>query len=315
MLAVYIIVNFLLLLVPVLVAIAFFTLCERKFMSAMQRRMGPNVVGSWGLLQPVADGVKLMVKETIIPQRANLFLFFLAPVLRFSLSLLNWTLLPISSRYTLVNPELSLILFFSVSSLGVYGLIFSGWSSNSKYPLLASLRASAQMLSYEIAFGLILFLVAYTRGSFNFFDIVLRQKTLPFVFFLLPLTVVFMISILAETNRTPFDLVEAEAELVSGFTTEYSGVNFAIFFLAEYSNMLVLSGVTRTMFFRTTVISSSIFFASFIYRFKVCLFVFYFIWVRATFPRFRYDQLMYVCWKNFLPVVAGYLWLVVVFVR
>ena len=312
MLAVYVIVNFLLLIVPVLVAIAYFTLCERKFMSAMQRRTGPNVVGSSGVLQPVADGVKLMMKETIIPQRANLFLFFLAPVLSFSLSLVNWTLLPISSSYTLVNPELSFLLFFSVSSLGVYGLIFSGWSSNSKYPMLASLRASAQMLSYEIAFGLILFLVAYCRGSFNFFDLVLRQRNLPFFFFLRPLTLVFMISILAESNRTPFDLVEAEAELVSGFTTEYSGVNFAIFFLAEYSNMLVLSGVTICMFFGTTFMVGSTLWASLIFRFKVCLLVFYFIWVRATFPRYRYDQLMYVCWKNFLPVVLGYVMLVAI---
>ena len=299
---------FLVLIVPILISVAYLTLAERKVMGSMQQRKGPNVVGFLGLLQPLADGLKLLLKETVIPTNANTFSFVFAPVLTLLLSLFGWALIPLSFTGFYVDVDLSLLFIFAVSSLGVYGIILSGWSSNSRYAFFGSLRSAAQMVSYEVAIGLILVTVLVCVGSLNFFSIILFQEFLFFLVPLFPIFFMFLVSILAETNRAPFDLPEAESELVSGYNVEYASMGFALFFLAEYSSMILMSSLTTIIFIGgwISIFSKPFILDSFILAFKLSIILFFFIWVRASFPRYRIDQLMRLCWKVFLPISLSF---------
>jgi len=303
-------------IVPLLISVAYFTLAERKIMGSIQRRKGPNVIGYLGLLQPLADGLKLFVKETILPSNANLNIFLLAPMLTFVLSLMGWAVIPFSSGTVIGDINVGILYLFAISSLSVYGIITSGWSSNSKYPFLGALRSTAQMVSYEVSIGFIIVTVVVCAGSFNLTEIVLAQKNIWFLVPLLPMFIMFSISALAETNRHPFDLPEAEAELVSGYNVEYSAMGFALFFLGEYANMLLMSALTTILFlggwlppfdiFIFTVVPCTIWFSL-----KMCIGVTFFIVMRAALPRFRYDQLMALGWKVFLPLSLSWLFLTV----
>ena len=295
-------------IVPLLIAVAYFTIAERKIMGAIQRRRGPNVVGYIGLLQPLADGLKLFVKETTLPNSSNLSLFLLAPSFAFILSLMGWAVIPFAEGIVLCNLNLGILYLFAVSSLNVYSILFAGWSSNSKYPYLGALRSAAQMISYELSIGFSALTVALCAGTFNLTAIVLAQEKIWFVIPLLPIFIIFYISILAETNRHPFDLPEAEAELVSGYNIEYSSMTFALFFLGEYANMLIMSAFGALLFLGGWL---PIFYLNFIpgtlwFSLKICFGVVFFIVARATLPRYRYDQLMYLGWKCFLPLTLGY---------
>jgi NADH-quinone oxidoreductase subunit H len=300
---------------PLLISVAYFTLAERKIMASMQRRKGPNVVGTFGLLQPLADGFKLLIKETVIPSNANTIVFILAPIITFLLSLLGWAVIPFGEGLVLADLNVGIMYLFAISSLGVYGVITAGWSSNSKYAFLGALRSAAQMVSYEVSLGVIIITVLLCVGSLNLSEIVLAQENIWFCIPLFPMFIMFFISALAETNRHPFDLPEAEAELVAGYNVEYSAMGFALFFLGEYANMLLMSGMTTILFLGGwlapinsipfTWIPGPIWFGL-----KMCIFVVLFIWARAAFPRYRYDQLMRLGWKIFLPLSLGYLFLV-----
>ncbi len=302
------IVCFLILVVPVLISVAYLTLAERKVMGSMQQRKGPNVVGFLGLLQPLADGLKLLLKETVIPTNASTFSFVFAPVLTLFLSLFGWSVIPLSFTGFYVDINLSLLFIFAVSSLGVYGIILSGWSSNSRYAFFGALRSAAQMVSYEVAIGLILVTVLVCVGSLNFFSIVVFQEFLFFMIPLFPIFFMFLVSILAETNRAPFDLPEAESELVSGYNVEYASMGFALFFLAEYSSMILMSSLTTIIFMGgwISVFSKPFILDSFVMSLKLSFILFFFIWVRASFPRYRIDQLMRLCWKVFLPISLAF---------
>lgn len=301
--------------VPLLLAVAFLTLAERKVMASMQRRKGPNVVGIFGLFQPIADGVKLMVKEPILPSSANTVIFLIAPVLTFLLSQVAWAVIPFGEGAVLADIHVGLLYVFAISSLGVYGIITAGWSSNSKYGFLGSLRSAAQMVSYEVSIGLILITVLLCVGSLNLTEVVLAQQPIWFCVPLFPLLILFFISCLAETNRAPFDLPEAEAELVAGYNVEYSAMGFTLFFLGEYANILVMSTLC-TLFFLGGWLPPFDFVlfhwipGVFWLGLKLNLFLFFFIWVRAAFPRYRYDQLMRLGWKVFLPLSLA--WVVLV---
>jgi NADH-quinone oxidoreductase subunit H len=301
------------LLVPVLLAVAYLTLAERKVLAAMQLRRGPNVVGPFGLLQPFADAIKMLMKETIVPSGANRFLFILAPMLLFVLAMLAWAVIPVNDGWAIADINVGILYLFAISSLGVYGVIIAGWASNSKYAFLGALRSAAQMVSYEVSIGFVIVTVLLCVGSLNLSDVVRAQKTVWFFIPLFPMFIIFFISALAETNRAPFDLPEGESELVAGFFVEYSSMTFALFFLGEYANMILMSALTTILFLGGwlppmamepfTWIPGPIWFAL---KIALCLFVF--IWVRATFPRYRYDQLMRLGWKVFLPF--SLLWLV-----
>ena len=298
--------------IPLLLAVAFFTVAERKIMGAVQRRRGPNVIGFIGLLQALADGLKLFVKETTFPSNSNLTVFLLAPILSFLLSLIGWAVIPFSHTFVLADINLGILYIFAISSLNVYGLILAGWASNSKYAFLGALRSAAQMISYEISIGFIVLSIAVCVGSLNLSKIVLAQKEIWFIVPLFPLFVMFYISMLAETNRHPFDLPEAEAELVSGYNVEYSAMTFALFFLAEYSNMLLMSSLSALLFFGGWMPLFDIFPLNLIpgtiwFSLKVAIGAVFFILTRATLPRYRYDQLMHLGWKCFLPLAIGYL--------
>jgi NADH-quinone oxidoreductase subunit H len=300
---------------PLLISVAYFTLAERKIMGAMQRRKGPNVVGTFGLLQPLADGFKLLIKETVIPSNANTVVFILAPIITFLLSLLGWAVIPFGENMVLADLNVGIMYLFAISSLGVYGVITSGWSSNSKYAFLGALRSAAQMVSYEVSIGVIIITVLLCVGSLNLSEIVLAQSNIWFCIPLFPMFIMFFISALAETNRHPFDLPEAEAELVAGYNVEYSAMGFALFFLGEYANMLLMSGMTVILFLGGWLAPISIAPFTWIpgplwFGMKMCIFVVLFIWARAAFPRYRYDQLMRLGWKIFLPLSLGYLFLV-----
>ena len=303
------------LIVPLLVAVAYLTLLERKVMASMQQRRGPNVVGLFGLLQPLADGLKLLVKETILPSSANTVIFVMAPIVTFLLALLTWAVIPFGDNMVLIDLNVGVLFVFAISSLGVYGIITAGWSSNSQYAFLGALRSAAQMVSYEVSLGLVLLGVLVCTGTLNLTTIVLQQKSVWFVFPLFPLFLMFFISALAETNRAPFDLPEAEAELVSGYNTEYAAMGFALFFLGEYANMILMCSSATVLFLGGwlplfdfapfTWIPGVIWFGL-----KVSFLLFVFIWVRASFPRYRYDQLMRLGWKVFLPLSFAFvLWI------
>lgn len=297
------IISLVLFLLPILLSVAYYTLAERKIMGSVQRRKGPNVVGFWGLLQPLADGIKLVFKEPIVPRKANYFLFVFAPILTFALSLLLWTVVPFSLVEGFLDSNYSLLYIFAISSLSIFGIIGSGWASNSKYAVLGALRSAAQMISYEIALGFVFLTVALVSESLNILDILLAQIHFSNVWFLFPLALVFFISALAETNRAPFDLPEAEAEIVAGYNIEYSGIKFALFFLGEYSNMLIMSLLTVILFFGSDISST---FSLLFFSLKVAVVSSIFVFVRATLPRVRYDQLMYLGWQVFLPLTLGF---------
>jgi NADH-quinone oxidoreductase subunit H len=301
----------LLLLVPVLIAVAYLTYAERKVMAAMQLRRGPNVVGPFGLLQPFADALKLFMKETVIPTGSNKFLFVLAPMLTFGLAMIAWAVIPVADGWVLADINVGILYLFAISSLGVYGIIIAGWASNSKYAFLGALRSAAQMVSYEVSIGFVIICVLLCVGSLNLSAIVRAQETIWFVIPLAPMFVVFFISALAETNRLPFDIPEGESEIVAGFFVEYSAMTFAMFFLGEYANMILMSAMTTILFLGGWL--SPIPFAPFTwvpgvvwFALKVALCLFVFLWVRATFPRYRYDQLMRLGWKVFLPLSLLY---------
>lgn len=306
------IIKILAIIVPVLIAVAFFTVAERKIMGAIQRRRGPNVIGFMGLLQALADGLKLFVKETTLPSNSNLLIFLLAPILSFLLSVIGWAVIPFSHKVVLADINLGILYLFAVSSLNVYGIVLAGWASNSKYAFLGALRSAAQMISYEISIGFIILSIAVCVGSLNLSRIILAQQEIWLIVPLFPLFVMFYISMLAETNRHPFDLPEAEAELVSGYNVEYSAMTFALFFLGEYSNMLLMSALSSILFLGGWLPLIDIFPLSWIpgslwFSLKVAIGAVFFIVTRATLPRYRYDQLMHLGWKCFLPFGIGYL--------
>lgn len=316
--------KFLPAILPLILSIAFLTLYERKVLSAMQRRRGPNVLGLFGLLQPFADGVKLILKETVIPSSSNYIIFLLAPILIFTLSLFGWVVMPLSNGIVISDVDLGLIVLLAISSLSVYGVIMSGWSSNSKYAFLGALRSSAQMISYEVSIGLLIMPVILLSGTANFTGIVYAQKEMYNCFPFFISSILFFICILAETNRLPFDLPEAESELVSGYNVEYSSLTFAFFFLAEYSYIILMSALLVVLYLGGWVPLSNNFIFFFLPNWfwffsKLVFILFSFIWVRATLPRYRYDQLMSLGWKVILPlsfaILFLYIFIIIIYIK
>ena len=314
---IFITLKIILIVLPLLLSVAYLTYAERRVIGLMQMRRGPNRVGPFGLLQPIADAVKLIFKETIVPTSASKIVFMIAPMITFILSLVGWAVIPFAEGWVLSDMNVGVLYILAVSSLGVYGIIMAGWASNSKYAFLGAIRSSAQMISYEVSMGLVIVTVLLVTGSLNLSEIVEYQREMPFWIHLLlaPMAVVFFISVLAETNRLPFDLPEAESELVAGYNVEYSSMSFALFFLGEYANMILVSAMTVTFFMGGYLPPFGI---SFLYSIpgfiwfilKICFLLFVFLWIRATLPRYRYDQLMYLGWKVFLPLTL--FWVVLV---
>jgi len=310
---IWIVLKILLFVVPLLLAMAYLTYAERRIIGSMQMRKGPNVVGPFGLFQPFADAVKLLTKETVVPTGSSPVVFFLAPMVTFSLALLAWAVIPVSDGWLISNINVGILYLFAISSLGVYGIVMAGWASNSRYAFLGAMRSAAQMVSYEVSIGFVMISVLLSAGSLNLSKIVEAQQGLWYFIPHFPMFILFFISVLAETNRHPFDLPEAESELVAGFMTEYSSMSFALFFLGEYMNMIMMSGMISILFLGGwlapfdfapfTWVPGIVWFAL---KIAFCLFVF--IWVRATFPRYRYDQLMRLGWKVFLPL--SLVWLI-----
>lgn len=301
----------LLIVLPLVIAVAYLTYAERKVIAAMQLRRGPNVVGWFGLLQPIADGLKMLHKEIILPTNANPLLFLIAPVLTFSLSLVAWAVIPFDKGWVLTNLNVGVLYLFAISSLGVYGIIIAGWASNSRYSFLGAMRSAAQMVSYEVSIGFIFVVILLSAGSMNLSDIVLSQSQVWNVLPHFPIFVIFFISSLAETNRSPFDLPEAEAELVSGYNVEYSSFPFALFFLGEYANMILMSGMASILFLGGWLPPFNMTSLTFVpgivwFGLKTAFVLFLFLWTRATLPRYRYDQLMRLGWKVFLPFTLGW---------
>jgi NADH-quinone oxidoreductase subunit H len=300
--------------IPLLVAVAYMTYVDRKVWASIQLRRGPNVVGPFGLLQPLADGLKLLLKETIVPSSANAVLFILAPMITFMTALIAWAVVPFDDGWVIADINVGILYLFAISSLGVYGVIIAGWASNSKYAFLGALRSAAQMVSYEVSIGFVLITVLLCVGSLNLTKVVVAQSGWFFNWFwlpLLPMFVIYFVSSLAETNRTPFDLPMSEAELVQGFQTEYSSMPFALFFLGEYANMILLSALGAVLFLGGWL--SPIPYAPFTwvpglvwFALKIAFLLFVFSWTKGTLPRYRYDQLMRLGWKVFLPVSLGY---------
>lgn len=320
---IWIIIKILLILVPLLLVVAYLTLAERKVIGYIQGRIGPNRVGILGLLQPIADAIKLITKEIIVPNKSNKYLFVVAPLFALAPSLASWAVIPFQEGMVLSNINAGVLYLFSMTSLGVYGILIAGWSSNSKYAMFGALRSTAQTVSYEIAMGFAFVGVLLAAGSMNLTDIVLSQRggILHWWFIpLFPLFIIFWVSGLAETNRAPFDIAEGESEIVAGFHVEYSAIGFMIFFLSEYASMILLSAVISILFlggwlspFEGIPYLSSIFFVvpGFVWLLiKISFFLFLFLWVRATFPRYRYDQLMRLGWKVLIPVTI--VWVIVV---
>ena len=312
--AIWIALLIVLVVVPLLLAIAYLTYAERKIIGAMQLRQGPMVVGPMGLLQPIADGLKLFVKETVVPSGANKVVFLLAPMITFTLALVGWAVIPFGEGLVLADINVGILYLLAISSLGVYGIIMAGWASNSRYAFLGALRSAAQMVSYEIAIGLIIINVLITAGSLNLSDIVRAQEDLWYFIPHFPMFAIFVASILAETNRHPFDLPEAEAELVAGYNVEYSSMAFALFFLGEYGNMILMSAICSILFLGGWLPPFDIVPFTWLpgpiwFFLKIAFVLFIFIWARATLPRYRYDQLMRLGWKVFLP--ASLVWIAV----
>ncbi|WPX97051.1 NADH-quinone oxidoreductase subunit H [Candidatus Bandiella woodruffii] len=308
--------KILMFLIPLLLCVAYLTLAERKIIGWMQLRVGPSRVGFLGLLQPIADVVKLIFKEPIIPNSADRVLFLLAPIITFSLAMIGWAVIPIDN-FVIADLSIGVMYVLAVSSLGVYGIIVAGWASNSRYAFFGAIRSAAQMISYEVAIGLCVVCVLLATGSLNLTEVVNAQKNMPLHMELLlfPMSVVFFISILAETNRHPFDLPEAESELVAGYNVEYSSMSFALFFLGEYANMILMSAFMVLLFMGGWLPPFNLGFLGFVpgmvwFVLKVMFCLFIFIWIRASIPRFRYDQLMRLGWKVFLPFTL--VWTVVI---
>jgi len=306
------VIYYLALILPLLLAIAFFTLVERHIIASIQRRQGPNVTGFFGLLQPITDGVKLIFKESVLPKSSNLLIFFFAPIFTFGLALANWVVLPLGEGFALVDINVGILYIFALSSLGVHSIIMAGWSSNSKYAFLGALRSAAQMISYELSLGVTILSVLICAGTLNLTEIVLSQSTYYNFLILFPMFIVFYICALAETNRHPFDLPEAEAELVSGYNVEYSAAAFALFFLAEYANIMVMSFLTVIFFLGGWYAPFD--FLNFIpgifwIVLKAIIFIVLFVLIRAVLPRYRYDQLMRLGWKVFLPMSLSFFFL------
>jgi len=303
-------------ILPVLLSVAFMTIIERKQLAAHQRRVGPNTVGYFGVLQPFSDALKLILKETIIPSQSNKVLFYLAPISTLIFSLLGWGIIPFGPGLALSDFSLGILYTLALSSLGVYGVLFAGWSANSKYAFLGSLRSTAAMISYELILSSAILIIILLTGSFNITNIIEQQQSIWFIIPLLPVFIFYFISILAETSRTPFDLQEAESELVAGFFTEHSSVPFVFFFLAEYSSIVLFSSITAILFLggynlpELFINNTYINLQSIILGIKTCLFCFMFVWFRATLPRLRYDQLIELCWLNLLPVAVAFIILV-----
>ncbi len=323
------IIDILVIALPVMLAVAMIIYADRKIWAAMALRRGPNVVGPFGLLQSFADGLKVFLQETIIPSAANRTLFLVAPVITFTVALIAWAVIPFSSFSVLANINVGLLYILAASSLGVYGVILAGWASNSKYPFYSAIRAAAQMVSYEVAIGFVLISVVMWAGSFNMQTIVLAQKGTilgiisanGFNPLLFPMAVVFLISSMAETSRTPFDLTEAESELVAGYQTEYSSMSFALYWLGEYANVILMCALNATLFwggwlppldlpFLYHIPGTTIGLGLFWILLKMAVFFFIFSWVKATLPRYRYDQLMRLGWKIFLPLSLLFVFLV-----
>ena len=315
MMMVFMLMHIGILIGAILGGVAYYTYAERKVLGAMQRRQGPMTVGPFGLLQPIADGIKLLSKETIIPSQANGPVFVLAPMLLFTLALIAWAVIPVDAQLVLADINVGILYLFAVSSMGVYGVIMAGWASNSKYAFLGGLRSASQMVSYEVSMGLVIVCVLLCAGSLNLSEIILADRPLWMQVLLFPMFIVFLVSILAETNRAPFDLPEGESEITGGFMVEYSAMTFALFFLGEYANMILMSGMTVVLFLggwlppfgieALAIVPGVIWFVL-----KTMLVMFFFLWTRATFPRYRYDQLMRLGWKVFLPFTL--IWVVVV---
>ena len=299
--------KILFLLVPVLVSVAMIVWLDRRVWAFVQKRQGPNVVGPFGLLQTIADALKYVFKEIIIPSSSNKVIFILAPIVTMTLALISWAVIPFSATQVLADINVGILYLFAVSSLGVYGIIMGGWASNSKYPFLGAIRSAAQMVSYEVSIGVIIINVLLCVGSLNLNDIVIAQQNLWFVIPLFPMFVIFFISALAETNRPPFDLPEAEAELVAGYQTEYSGMMYAMFWLGEYANILLMCAMGAILFLGGWLSPIEIYPFTLVpgplwLILKILLLFFLFALVKATVPRYRYDQLMKLGWKVFLPL-------------
>jgi NADH-ubiquinone oxidoreductase chain 1 len=303
-------------ILPVLLAIAFMTIIERKQLAAHQRRVGPNIVGYYGILQPFADALKLILKETVLPSQSNKVLFILAPISTLVFSLLGWGVIPFGQGLALTDYSLGILYTLALSSLGVYGVLLAGWSANSKYAFLGSLRSTSAMISYELILSSAILIIIILTGSLNYTTVIESQQSIWFIIPLMPVFIFYFISILAETSRTPFDLQEAESELVAGFFTEHSSVPFVFFFLGEYSSIVLFSTITAILFLggynlpELFVNESFINIQSIILGLKTCIFCFMFVWFRATLPRLRYDQLIDLCWLNLLPVAVAFIILV-----
>lgn len=308
--------DVLLVILPILLSVAFMTIIERKQLAAHQRRVGPNTTGYYGILQPFSDALKLVVKETVIPSQSNKILFYLAPISSLIFSLLGWGIIPFGQGLTLSDFSLGILYTVALSSLGVYGVLFAGWSANSTYAFLGSLRSTAAMISYELILSSAILIIIILTGSFNITSIIENQQAIWYIIPLFPVFIFYFISILAETSRTPFDLQEAESELVAGFFTEHSSVPFVFFFLAEYCSIVLFSCITSILFLggyhmpELFINDSFINLQSIILGLKTCIFCFMFVWVRATLPRMRYDALIELCWLNLLPVCVAFIILV-----
>jgi NADH-ubiquinone oxidoreductase chain 1 len=312
----YLILESLAVILPILLAVAWVTILERKVLAATQRRVGPNSVGYYGILQPFSDALKLIIKETVIPSSSNKVLFYLAPIIAIIVSLLGWSVIPLGQGLVISDFSMGVLLTLTLSSLGVYGILFAGWSANSKYAFLGALRASAAMISYELILSSSIIVVILLAGTFNYTKIIEAQQAIWFIVPLAPVFILFFIAILAETSRTPFDLQEAESELVAGFFTEHSSIIFVFYFLAEYSSIVLFSAVTSILFlggynFPELFINNTFLnLQAIILGLKTCAICFVFIWFRATFPRVRFDQIIVFCWTALLPVVMAFILLV-----
>jgi len=308
--------DVLLVIFPILLSVAFMTIIERKQLAAHQRRVGPNTTGYYGILQPFSDALKLVVKETVIPSQSNKILFYLAPISSLIFSLLGWGIIPFGQGLSLSDFSLGILYTVALSSLGIYGVLFAGWSANSTYAFLGSLRSTAAMISYELILSSAILIIIILTGSFNITSIIENQQAIWYIIPLFPVFIFYFISILAETSRTPFDLQEAESELVAGFFTEHSSVPFVFFFLAEYCSIVLFSCITSILFLggyhmpELFINDSFINLQSIILGLKTCIFCFMFVWVRATLPRMRYDALIELCWLNLLPVCVAFIILV-----